>query len=442
MRTLSTIFIVILILSGCSNSTKDFSLLKKSPSISNDLNRQLIDILQRDQINPMLASRIHFYSNLAMYEVLAGTDEQKHFSFNGYIHGYNFQPKNFSNTYNLLGGIYAFCRISKELVFAGYMVDNIYNHYKNSFKAMGITEKEIEETEKRIDPYLIKFIQWMHADYYKQTRTLPKQQVNFNYDGSWIPTAPGYKDAIEPNWCKLRTAVIDSCRQFSIDFKIKFDTARNSEFYKMADAVYQKSKQLTIQEKEKAKFWDDNPVVMTVAGHTSYNKKQISPPSHWICIAGYACDEKKIDLIKTQFIVTLLSINMYDAFINCFEQKYVTNLIRPESYINKFIDRDWIPFLQTPAFPEFTSGHSIISSAAANTLTKLMGEYVSFNDSTDIAVGMPIRHFNNFIEAADEAAISRFYGGIHFMPAIEQGKIQGKNLSEFIYSKFETAIEK
>ena len=109
-------------------------------------------------------------------------------------------------------------------------------------------------------------------------------------------------------------------------------------------------------------------------------------------------------------------------------------MIRPETVINEYIDEDWIPFLQTPPFPEYTSGHSVISRAAAVILTNILGENFQFLDTSETEYGLPSREFNSFIDASDEAAISRIYGGIHYMPAIYNGVKQGEEVGNYIVS--------
>jgi hypothetical protein len=127
-----------------------------------------------------------------------------------------------------------------------------------------------------------------------------------------------------------------------------------------------------------------------------------------------------------------------DAFIGCWDSKYTWNLIRPESCINQYIDANWKPFLQTPPFPEYTSGHSFISSAAATVLEHLYGTQVSFRDSTERDWGWPDRKFRSVREASDEAGMSRFYGGIHYRTSILVAKDQGNRLGNYIMSKLIT----
>ena len=132
----------------------------------------------------------------------------------------------------------------------------------------------------------------------------------------------------------------------------------------------------------------------------------------------------------------ILSITLADAFISCWDEKYRSNRIRPETAINRWIDPRWRPLLQTPPFPEYTSGHSVISTAAALVLTRLLGENFAFTDDTEREFGLQSRRFKSFKQAADEAAISRFYGGIHYRDAIEKGQEQGEKIGQFIIKKF------
>ena len=160
--------------------------------------------------------------------------------------------------------------------------------------------------------------------------------------------------------------------------------------------------------------------------------KKISPGGHWVNITRLACQKVGVDFIQTAEAYACVSITLADAFISCWDEKYRSNVIRPETYINQYIDADWFPLLQTPPFPEYTSGHSVVSTAASIMLTNLFGENFSFEDSSEVEFGLPVRHFPSFKYAAEEAAISRFYGGIHYMPSIKNGMDEGTEIGIFI----------
>ena len=145
--------------------------------------------------------------------------------------------------------------------------------------------------------------------------------------------------------------------------------------------------------------------------------------------------------MKTAEAYTLTSIALADAFISCWDEKYRSSLIRPETVINQYIDEEWLPLLQTPPFPEYTSGHSVISSAAAIALTSIFGDDFAFDDTTEEKYGLTVRSFKSFIHASEEAAVSRLYGGIHYRPAIDNGVTQGRALGRFLVEKLEVRNE-
>ena len=128
-------------------------------------------------------------------------------------------------------------------------------------------------------------------------------------------------------------------------------------------------------------------------------------------ITNIATKSANADMMKTMESYTMVSIALFDAFISCWDEKYRSNLVRPETVINSYIDEDWQPVLQTPPFPEHTSGHSVISTASAVVLTNIFGEGFSFIDSTELEYGLPPRTFDSFFDASNEAALSRLYGG-------------------------------
>ena len=125
-----------------------------------------------------------------------------------------------------------------------------------------------------------------------------------------------------------------------------------------------------------------------------------------------------------------------DGFISCWEEKYNSELIRPETLINRYIDENWTPVLQTPPFPEYPSGHSVVSGAASVVLTRLFGDNFAYDDDTEVRYGLPVRSFTSFNQAAEEAALSRLYGGIHYRAAIDKGLLQGRKLGQHVVQHF------
>ncbi len=169
--------------------------------------------------------------------------------------------------------------------------------------------------------------------------------------------------------------------------------------------------------------------------HRFLSTKKISPGGHWINITRLACKKVDADFMRAAEAYACLSVTLADGFISCWDEKYRSNVIRPETYINQYIDQSWVPLIQTPPFPEYTSGHSVISTASAVMLTKLFGENFHYADSTEVEFGLPVRQFKSFKQAAEEAAISRLYGGIHYRPSIVNGVLEGKEIGQFITKK-------
>ena len=188
----------------------------------------------------------------------------------------------------------------------------------------------------------------------------------------------------------------------------------------------------TAEQKWIANFWDCNPFKMNVDGHVMFATKKISPGGHWMNITALACKQTHADVAKSTEAYACVAIAIADAIISCWDEKYRSIVIRPETYINNYIDQSWMPLLQTPPFPEYTSGHSVISASAAVMLSKIFGDNFSFTDSTEVEFDVAPRSFKSFNRAAEEAAVSRFYGGIHYNAAIVNGITEGRKIGNYV----------
>jgi hypothetical protein len=408
---------------------------------------KVIDIMIHDIFSPPVASRIFAYPNIAAYEIIASSNNS-YKPLSGQLNKLKPIPEYDTTKGSLniqLAALIAHIDVSKELIFSEDLIlefrDSLYN-------AWGIKNKVDFENAKQYGLEVSEHIKlWLDKDHYKQTRTMPKYSIDTNDPSKWQPTPPAYMDGLEPHWNKIRPFVIDSASQFKPIPPPKFSMDKNSDFYKELIEVYD-IRNATIsngdesEEIEIARFWDCNPYVSTTKGHLMFAIKKITPGAHWIGITKIASREINSNLDDTIFAYTKTSIAIADAFISCWDEKYRSNLIRPETLINQYIDEEWKPILQTPPFPEYTSGHSVVSGAAATILTDIFGDQFAFDDDTEIPFDLPIRSFNSFNQAADEAAISRMYGGIHYRAAVEVGVKQGRNLGEFILENLEMKIKK
>lgn len=253
-------------------------------------------------------------------------------------------------------------------------------------------------------------LRWAAADQYDALYNCP-----FNPPqgpGLWTPTPPAFAPALQPCWGQLRPFALTDSQPCPAPSPPAYSEARQSAFYQEALEVYQTVNALSPEQKDIADFWADN------AGQTG------TPPGHWISIVGQVLGERSNSLEAAAQAYARVSIALADAFITCWKTKFAFNLVRPVTYIQNLIDPEWTTAVVTPPFPEYTSGHSVASGAAAQVLSDLWGP-MAFVDRTHDALGLAPRSFGSFMEAAQEAAISRLYGGIHFRSAIENGVQQG-----------------
>lgn len=428
---------------ACSMSipNEDYKPNVNNPAFLHRSVKQVTDVIVHDIFSPPVSSRIYVYMTIAGYEA-AIHDNPNFVSLAGQLNGLEDvpQPKASLEYCFPLAAVEAMLAVGKTLVFSEEKMDEFYVKIMDEFRDAGVPEGVFERSVDYGQEVAQHILAWSGKDNYKQSRSFPKYSIESD-PSTWKPTPPAYMDAIEPHWAKIRTVAIDSSGQFKPAGPTLFSADKTSQFFKEAYEVYAATKNLTSEQREIASFWDCNPFVMNVKGHVMFATKKISPGGHWMNITHVACKKAKADFLHSAEAYALVSIALMDGFISCWDEKYRSRLIRPETYINEYIDEDWVPLLQTPPFPEYTSGHSVISSASAVTLTKLFGENFSFLDSTEVEFGLPARNFNSFYEASAEAAISRLYGGIHYRPAIDHGVIEGRAIGNFINEKIKTRRE-
>ncbi|MEO1627311.1 MAG: vanadium-dependent haloperoxidase [Bacteroidota bacterium] len=404
--------------------------------------QQLTDVIVHDIFSPPVASRIYAYPSIAAYQALRPA-HPNYRSLDGQLNGLQNCPQPEPNQEYCfpLASLHAFLQTGKTLIFSEAKMEMYQSQLKTHFDSLKMPRAVYERSIAYGDAMSQHILAWADKDMYKETRTFPKYSIPIEPE-KWKPTPPDYMDGIEPHWREIRPFVLDSAEQFVPLPPTPFDIKKGSKFYKETMEVY---KALDKDREERlaiASFWDCNPYVSHHKGHVMYATKKITPGGHWMGIAKIAAQNSDADMMKTVETYTLTAISLADAFISCWDEKYRSVLIRPETVINEYFDEDWMPALQTPPFPEHTSGHSVISTAASVALTNLYGDDFAFIDSTEIAYGLPARSYDSFYDAAEEAAISRLYGGIHYRPAIDYGVEQGRKVGKWIVGRLKTEEEK
>ena len=410
----------------------------KDPELVQANVKNLTDIIVYDIFSPPVASRVYLYPAIAAYQTMQLANEESYASLSGQVKG--LEPLTESTNENVnynIASLHAFNQVGKAFIFSEDRMNAFQENLDQQLRDKGVPRSVLKASKKFGAEVADHILAWAKGDLYNQTRTFPKYTIQ-EEEHYWKPTPPDYMDGIEPHWNQIRTMALDSSNQFPPKPPLAFDLTEGSPFQIQLKEVYEIGKNITDEQLEIAKFWDCNPYVTHHRGHAMFATKKITPGGHWIGITSIATRKAKSDFQATTNAYANVTIALFDAFISCWDEKWNTLVVRPETLINKHYDEDWLPILQTPPFPEYTSGHSVISRAAAITLTDLLGDNFAFDDTTEIEYGLPVRSYGSFIEASEEAAVSRLYGGIHYMMAIEEGVAQGQEVGEHIVQRIQT----
>ena len=429
------------VLASCTRGAGDYKAQAPDPEPLRTAVDQLTDVIVYDIFSPPQASRAYAYASVAAYEALRPGYAKKYRTLAGQLNGLTPVPAPSADSeyYLALSSVHVFMTVGKALTFSSTRMDSLRKAMDDRYRHRGIPDAVYDRSIAYGDTVAKHILDWAKSDHFLQTRGMPKFTVT-SAGGRWVPTPPAYMDAVEPNWGKLRPFVMDSSSQFPAPPPFPFDTAKASPYYREMMEVHDVRDKLTDDQRALTAFWDCNPYVMHVQGHAMFATKKVTPGGHWMGIVGVASRKAHADMMQSAEAYARTAVALADGFITSWETKYSTNMIRPETVINKYLDEGWEPLLQTPPFPEYTSGHSVISAAAATVLTDEFGDKFSFSDSTERSYGLPPRTFPSFNTAAAEAAISRLYGGIHYRRAIDEGIKQGRKVGELVVQRVHTRV--
>jgi hypothetical protein len=383
-------------------------------------------LVQAEAVNPAQASRVYAYSGVTIYEsILPGIEGNN--SLAGQLNGLTDLPLPEENVVydwpsSMNGGL-------------STVLSSLFANAKDPKTKAAITDMRAAqaiERKKAVSADVVErslaygdkigeaLLKWIAEDNFKETRdkayTSPTGEPFL-----WEITTPGTKP-VEPYWGQIRPFTLKSSDVCDVALNMPFSTDSDSAFYAQANEVKSVKDELTNEQKAIANFWVDTP------GLTG------APAGHWVSIGSQMVDHLKLKLSRAAEMYAVVGVALGDAFIGCWDLKYRVNLVRPETYIKKYISRSWAPYIQTPPFPEYPSGHSVGSGAAAEVLIGLFGT-VAYKDDTHRSRGLPARSFTSFEAAASEAAISRLYGGIHYRVAIENGLRIGRCIGQRVLER-------
>lgn len=429
---------VLLTFGACMAASPGDSATPESAEPLHEAMDALTTTMVYDIFSPPQASRVYAYASIAAYEGIRRSDTTWK-SLAGQVRGMPMPPQpapNVAYSWPLVG-VRALLTVGHALTFSRERMDSIREAMSERYRRT-LDADEYARSIAYGDTVARHVLAWADADGFKESRGMPKYSITRTL-GRWVPTPPAYMDAIEPHWgTAIKPFAMDSGSQFRPVAAVPFDSSKGSPFYQTALEVYEATRSLTDDERAIAAFWDCNPYVMNVQGHTMFATKKITPGGHWMGIVMTAARQANATPLVAADAYARTAMALADGFIASWEEKFRSGVIRPETVINQYIDEKWTPLLQTPPFPEYPSGHSVISTAAAEVLTEIFGPSFAFTDSTEVPYGLPARSFPSFEAAANQAAISRLYGGIHFRPAIVEGQKQGKQVGRHVVERVVT----
>lgn len=444
MRGLTLIALSTLLagLAGCAAEPAeqpDLDALVQDPAPLVDAVERLTGVMVDVVTSPPVASRTYAYSTIAAYEAVRPA-RPAYRSMAGQVNGFDSVPAPDPDEPMIspLAGVVALLTVAEPLVFEGHRVSAYRDSVVEAYRAQGVPGEVVDRSVAHGRRVAEHVLAWAQTDGLKQARAMPRYEVHPGDPARWEPTPPAYMAGIEPNWEILRPFVLASADEFRPPPPVPFDTTAGSAFNDEVMAVYRAVTEATDRELEIARFWDCNPYALSSEGHFMFSVKKITPGGHWMGITGVAIRESGADVVDAANAYAQVAMAVADGFISVWDEKYRSVLVRPETVINRRIDPAWRPILQTPPFPEYTSGHSVISGAAAEVLTDLFGDDFAYDDDVEVPYGLPVRWYGSFREAAEEAAISRLYGGIHYPMAVEHGLTQGRQVGQAVVTRVET----
>ena len=327
--------------------------------------KNLTELIVYDIFSPPVASRIYSYTSLAQHEALRHMDTTES-SIVKALNGFSSMPEpQNGKLYNyLLAASVAFYTTVREMTFSKDTISKFEEETYKPFKEKldKATYNNSVEFGKSIS---VAIMERAKADNYKETRAMEKF-FGSEEDGKWRPTAPDYLDGAEPYWMRIKAMALDSSSQFDPGPPPPYTRDTAGQFYKLNKEVFETINNLSNEERDIAYFWDDNPFVSHHKGHLMFNTKKQTPGGHWMGITAIACRKSMADAMKTARAYALVAVGLLDGFISCWDTKYRYHYVRPITVINRWFDKKWEPYLQTPPFPEYTSGHSTISCLCCN----------------------------------------------------------------------------
>jgi membrane-associated phospholipid phosphatase len=441
--------------------------------------KYLYGAVRVERLSPAVASRLYAYMSIGMYAGLAAADPALP-SLDGRLNGLPKLPRGGgARKYDPTLTLIATERTLADSLFRDGLpttrasLTRLADSLRQARLAFGVGSDVKERSEKIGRQTAFALIGWAHGDGFDSTRgkkyvipvgrglwvndsttttystqnlsgasqlIVPSNPTNAGSPGSSSdrglildrrkPSGPttlaaaNMAGVTEPYWGLNRPFALKSWDECPAEPPPPYDEKPGTPLYEQAKHVYEVRKNLTPEQRTIALYWADN------GGESG------TPAGHWLSIGGQLVSEKGLSANEAAWMLAATGASIADAFIAAWGYKFKLNVVRPRTFIRATMDKNWEPAIPTPPFPEFLSGHSTVSAAAAATLTGFLGS-TPFVDSTSVQVGHEVRHFDSFAAAAAEAGQSRIYGGIHYPVANTAGQALGRCIAEHVLKRFD-----
>jgi len=399
-------------------------------TVVNDHSELLLEMVKTTPgFTPPVAARAFGYVGLTLYEsIQPGMPASQ--SFSGLLNELENvpQPENAAILHwptvanNAMATVVAelFSNTSEDNLLGLQSIKDTYNaQYSASISAESFSESVAygELVANHIFSYSM-----TDGGYNCQLYNFPEDFVPVTGPGMWVPLQG--QMALHPYWGSNRAFVAANNDPAILPTYLPdFSTDESSDFYAYAFETYEAVNNATTDQIHIAQWWADGP-------------NTITPPGHSISLMAQTLEETEAKLDEAALVYSLLGMSLSDAFLACWEVKYIENVIRPVSYIHEHIDSEWNTIVGTPPFPEYVSGHSSQSGAMGTIMTHFFGDDYAFTDNTYAGEIGDARSFDSFWDAANEAAVSRLYGGIHYAFSNDEGLYLGERVAENFLSLF------
>lgn len=372
----------------------------------------LTEVLQLESTASAMTSRYYAYALLAGYETTARY-QPKVSSLRGMVNGMpamlSFTPAD--SVFHPFASLYAILETGKQLLPNGSLLLERQTMLEQTFRQHGLPDRTATLSKTAAQDIARAVLEYAQTDGFQRIADLTRGRTGIN-----PVLSPDLAQSMDPSGNALRPFLLESTQPFALPDPMPFDTSASSAFMAQVREVYNTGKNATADQRAIAEFWDGNGL-----GKTSL-------PGHWMAICGSVCNQQKMAFNQALHIHTAVALGMADAYSVYWEENLRNKRPRPQTMVNRLLDATWRPHLQGGAPLEYASDHSIVSAAAAEVLTRLVGEKVAFADESSV----PLRRYTSFRQAAEEAAMSRLYGGLQLRDALEAGLASGKRVGNAV----------